>query len=293
MILWILRNLRYRHGATGRHLNFHPVLGMAQGKEILLAISSWASNGHLERADLYRRAPLVVAVILVVLFAAIRASRRKEQTDLRPALPLLYIFSYIIVLLLTSTFLQANLLLDSLRILLPIHVFVIILMVHLGSRLYQGLETRAQKAAASGLCVVISVSFLVWMTQWARSTREDGQGYASSIYTDSEMLQTVRGLPKDGRFYSNLPWPIGIYTDRLWSQLPSRIDNTTLGENTEYPAQMEEFARTMREHDVYLAYFREGDSWLAFPSIEEMQSFVPLRAVAETEEGIIYAAVIQ
>jgi hypothetical protein len=291
MILWILRNLRYRQGATGRHLSFHPVLGRAQCKEILLAFSSWASNGHLERADLYRRAPLVAAVILVVLGAAVRASRRKPQTDLRPALPLLYIFSYIIVLLLTSTFLQANLLLDSLRILLPIHVFVIILTVHMGSRLYQRLEPGVQKAAASGLCVVIAVSFLVWMTQWARSTREDGQGYASSSYTDSEMLETIRSLPKDARFYSNLPWPIGIYTDRLWSQLPSRIDNKTLGENSEYPAQMDEFARTMREHDVYLAHFKEGDAWIAFPSIKEMQSFVPLRAVAEKEEGTIYAAV--
>jgi hypothetical protein len=290
MILWILRNLRYRQGATGRHLRFHPVLGMAQGKEILLAISSWASNGHLERADLYHRAPLVAAVILVVLAAAIHASRRKEETDLRPALPLLYIFSYTIVLLLTSTFLQANLLLDSLRILLPIHVFMIILTVHMGSGLYQRLKPGVQKAAASGICVVISVFLLVWMTQWARSTHEDGQGYANSTYTDSEMLQTIRGLPKDARFYSNLPWPIGIYTDRLWSQLPVRISNATFGENKEYPAQMEEFARTMHEHDVYLAYFKEGDAWLAFPSIKDMQSFVPLRVVAETEDGTIYAA---
>ena len=53
---------------------------------------------------------------------------------------------------------------------------------------------------------------------------------------------------------------------------------------------MEEFARTMHEHDVYLAYFKEGDAWLAFPSIKDMQSFVPLRVVAETEDGTIYAA---
>lgn len=53
---------------------------------------------------------------------------------------------------------------------------------------------------------------------------------------------------------------------------------------------MEEFASTMREDDVYLAYFKEGDAWFAFPSMKDMQSFVPLRAVAETEDGTIYAA---
>ena len=290
MILWILRNMRYEQGATGRHLSFHPVMDMALFKELLLGISTWASNGHLEAADVYVRASIVAAVILVVLGAAARASLRKPGTDLRPALPLLYIFSYLIVLLLTSTFLQADLFLDSLRILLPIHVFMIILVVHQGNRLHQRLEAGVPKAAASALCVVISVCFLVWMTQWARSTREDGQGYASSTYTDSEMLRTIRGLPKDARFYSNLPWPIGIYTDRLWSNLPIRIDGATLGENRKYRAQMEEFARTMRGHDVYLAYFKEGDAWFAFPSIRDMQSFVPLHAVAETEDGTIYAA---
>jgi hypothetical protein len=104
------------------------------------------------------------------------------------------------------------------------------------------------------------------------------------------MLQTISGLPKDARFYSNLPWPIGIYTDRLWSLLPTRIDTTTFGENRKYRAQMEEFARTMRESDVYLAYFKQGDDWYAFPPMKDMRSIIPLRAVAETEEGTIYAA---
>ena len=119
---------------------------------------------------------------------------------------------------------------------------------------------------------------------------EDGQGYASSTYIDSEMLQTIRGLPKDARFYSNLPWPIVIYTDRLCELLPTKIDVASFGENREYHDQMEEFAETMRENDVYLAYFTEGDAWFAFPSIKDTQSFVPLRAVEETEDGTIYAA---
>jgi len=293
MILWILRNMRYDKGATGRYLSLHPVMDTAQFKEILLAISTWASNGSRDAADVYVRAPIVAAVILAVLTVAARAARRKPGTDLRPALPLLYILSYVVVLLLTSTFLQADLFLDSLRILLPVHAFMIILVVNLGNTLYQRLKAGMQKAAVSALCIVISLCFLVWMMQWVRSTREDGQGYASSTYTDSEMLQTIGGLPEDSRFYSNLPWPIGIYTDRLWSLLPSRIDITTLGENRKYRAQMEEFARTMRERDVYLAYFNQGDDWFTFPPMKDIQIIVPLRAVAETEEGTIYAAAVR
>jgi hypothetical protein len=167
---------------------------------------------------------------------------------------------------------------------------VIILVVQMGNRLYQKLEPGVQKAAASVPCVVISVCFLVWMTQWARGTREGGQGYASSTYADSPMLTSIRGLPKDARFYSNLPWLIGIYTDRTWALIPTKIDTATLGEEREYREQMEYFAENMGEDHVYLAYFKKADAWFEFPSIKDIQSFVPLRAVAETEDGTIYAA---
>lgn len=51
---------------------------------------------------------------------------------------------------------------------------------------------------------------------------------------------------------------------------------------------MEDFARTMRGRDVHLAYFKDGDDWFVFPSIEEIQSFIPLRTVAEKQDGTIY-----
>lgn len=83
--------MRYGQGATGRHLGFHPVLDTDMVKETLLGISTWASNGHIKGADVYVRASIVAAVILLVLVAAARASFRKPGTDRRSALPLLYI----------------------------------------------------------------------------------------------------------------------------------------------------------------------------------------------------------
>lgn len=293
MVLWVLRNMRYGGDATGRTLGFHLVMGMAQIKEILYALSTWASNGNLAPAGVPVRAALVAAVSLVVLVAAARVAVSKQGIDLRPAVPLLYIITYAAVLLLTTTFLQAELFDDGTnlaRILLPLHAFVIILAVQMGARLYQRVESGKLRAAGSVLGAALAVCFLVWAIQWARAAHEDGQGFASSTYADSAMLRAIRGLPGDARFYSNLPWPIGIYTDRLWELLPTGIDDTTAADNTEYRSQMTEFAQTLHEHDVYLAYFKDGDDWFAFPSLEDMQAFVPLRAVAETPEGTIYAA---
>ncbi len=290
MILWTVRNLRYQSGATGRHLSIHPVMNMAQFKEFLLGISVWASNGAREAFDVYVRAPIVALVILVVLAIAVRALIRGNGSGLRQALPLLYIFTYAVVLLLTSTFLQADLFLDSLRILLPVHALMIILAVSVGSDLYRNMQASWKRAAAAAASLALAACFLVWMVGWARDMHEDGQGYASTNYTDSEMLQTIRDLPKDAKFYSNLPWPIGIYTDRRWSLLPTRIDITTLGKNPKYAGEMEKFARTLRERDVYLAWYKQGDDWYKFPSMKDVQSAVPLRVVAETEEGTIYEA---
>jgi hypothetical protein len=296
MILWMLRNRRYGGGATGRSMGFYPVMDMARFKEILLAISTWASNGQSKGPDVYVRAVIVAAVILLVLAAAVRASCGKPGTNLRPALPLPYVLFYAVVLLLTSTFLQPELFLDGFnlaRILLPLHVFMIILAVYVGNSLYQRLKGAGPKVSASIFCVIISACFLVWMAQWARRTHEQGQGYASSSYTHSKMLETIRDLGKDARFYSNLPWPIEIYTDRRCELLPLKTGGTPPGESTEYRDEMEEFAETMHEKNVYLAYFNARDDWFAFPSIKDLQSFIPLRAVAETQDGTIYAAASQ
>ena len=293
MIFWMLRNSRYSDEATGRSLEFHPVLNMAQLRQILVAISTWATNRELEGADVWIRASIVAAIVVIALAAAVPASRGKAGTDLGPALPLLYILTYVVELVMISTFVQADLFLDGLnlaRLLLPVHVLVIVLVVQMGSRLYQRLNPGGQRAAASILCTAISTCFLVWTIQWAHATHRNGQGFANSTFANSEMLQTIRGLPKDARYYSNLPWPIAIYTDRLWKVLPPKIDDDTAGQSTEYREQMEDFAKTMREHHVYLAYFKEGDDWFEFPSLNDLQAIVPMRAVAETKDGTIYAA---
>jgi hypothetical protein len=167
---------------------------------------------------------------------------------------------------------------------------MIILAVYVGSNVYQQLEGNVPKVSASIFCIIIGACFLVWMTQWARRTHQRGQGYANSAYTHSKMLEIIRGLRKDARFYSNLPWPIEIYADRRCELLPLKADDTTSSVSSEYRDEMEDFAETMREKDVYLAYFKARDDWFAFPSIQEMQSVVPLHLVAEAEDGTLYAA---
>jgi hypothetical protein len=167
---------------------------------------------------------------------------------------------------------------------------MIILAVQMGSRLQQRLRPGGQKAVAGVLCISLAGISLVWLTRWARSNRADGQDYASSAYINSAMLQTIRGLPKDARFYSNNPWPISIYAGRLSELIPNKINMTTLREDEGYRDQMEEFAETMHERDVYLAYFKKADDWFTFASLQDLQALVSLRVVVETADGTIYAA---
>jgi hypothetical protein len=288
MILWILRNAWHGEGATGRHLAFHPAINMAQVKDLIFALSAWASNGARTATELYVRGPIIAGFVFALVIAASLLSFRRLTADIHLALPLLYFCSYAAVLLLTSTFLQADLFLDSLRILMPLHVFALVLSLIVGNRLYRRLRSGVQRVAAAALCVVLCSCFLVWAARWVRDTGEDGQGYASSTYTDSEMLQAVRELPPGTRFYSNLPWPIGIYTDRVWALLPTKIDIATLGENPKYRDQVRIFTDVMRQPGVYLASYNQGDAWYSFPTLDEIKGLLPLRLIAETEDGTIY-----
>ena len=290
MLLWVVRNMGYNRGATGRRFGIHLSLDIEQIKELALAFSAWASNGSRSNWDLYLRGPLIAAAVLTLVLLSMRSCVARKERDTRRLLPLLYIGCYAAVLLCTSLFLQADLFLDSLRILIPIHVFVIFLSVTMGNDLYRRLKTKPARLAFAALCLVAAVLYAKWTTDFIRDNREDGQGYASSTFTEAELVEAVRDLPPSSRFFSNLPWPIGLHCNRSWSLLPTKIDITTLRESDRYLFQLKAFSRALQEGNVFIAYYKQGDDWFRFPSLEEIQALVPLRVLAETEEGTIFTA---
>jgi hypothetical protein len=189
-----------------------------------------------------------------------------------------------------STLLQADLFLDSLRMLIPLHVLVLFLVLILGNSLYRRLQTKRARSLAAAVVLASAAVFAVWAWDFIKENTEDGQGYASSTYRESELLEAVRSLPPDARFFSNLPWPIGLHCNRPWSLLPTKIDITTLRSSSKYPSELQAFARALRQPNVYLAYFKQGDDWFQFPSLEEIQASVPLEVVEEAEDGTIFSA---
>ncbi len=291
MSLWLIRNLSYGDGATGRKLGFHPAIDMAQIKELVLAFSAWASGGSRSDGDLRIRGPIIVAAVLLVLVFALRSLLRGRNADQRTAFPALYILSYGVVLVAASTLLQADLFLDSLRMLIPFHVLVLFLVLLQGTSLYRSLKSGRIRSLAAAAILVVAVIFAGWARDFVRENAEDGQGYASSTYKESELLEAVRSLPPDARFFSNLPWPIGLHCNRPWSLLPTKIDVSTLHASSRYPSDLQAFVRALRQTNVYLAYFKQGDDWFQFPSLEEIRTCVPLEVVEEAEDGTIFAAV--
>jgi hypothetical protein len=53
---------------------------------------------------------------------------------------------------------------------------------------------------------------------------------------------------------------------------------------------MQAFASALRKKNVFLAYFKKGDDWFQFPDLEEIKALIPLRVLAETEDGTLFAA---
>jgi hypothetical protein len=292
MLIWVLRNMRYNNGATGRHLNLHPPVDLAQFKELLFAASAWISNNSRSDTALYVWGPLVGGVAILIIISTWRRSFSREKPDLRFALPILYVLSYVTVLVFASVFLQADLFLDSLRILIPVHVFSLLLALTLGNDLFRRMKGLFGRVLVVTLCFASALWFLVEVADVARGDFDDGQEYAGSIYRDSELIRIVRSLPPGARLFSNLPWPIGLYTNRAWSLLPEKRDTATLSSD-EYSEELRDFAQMLQEKNVFLAYFKHGDDWFAFPPIEEIQTLVPLRVLAETADGSLFVAAAQ
>ncbi len=288
MSLWLLRNITYGGGATGRRLGFHPAIDRAQIKELTLAFSAWASGGSRSQWDLSFRGPVIEAAVLLVLIYASRSLLRGRKADQGIAFPTLYILSYGMVLLAASTLLQADLFLDSLRMLIPLHVLMIFLVLIQGNILYRGLKTKPARSLTAVVVLASAAVFAVWAWDFIKDNAEDGQGYASSSYKESELLEAVRSLPPDARFFSNLPWPIGLHCNRPWSLLPTKVDITSLRTSSRYPSELQSFTRALRQTNVYLAYFKQGDEWFQFPSIEEIRACVPLQVVEEADDGTIF-----
>lgn len=229
-LAWSLRNRLLADNATNRTLVYHPItaeniqLGISNFATFILPIEAW-------RRDLIKIPNLfaiILAIILLVLLVWVvtRGLRKffKPATEMPEVLSFistLYIFGYLASIISSMTLFDASTKFQ-LRIVAPVYVSLLILLVYLGTWLWQ-----KQKAVVIFLSLLIFSLSLFNFADTLPQLRKSGQGYASFQWFDSEAMEFLETLPAETRIYSNETAPVYLYTDHPGYVLPDLIDPVT------------------------------------------------------------------
>jgi hypothetical protein len=256
-LAWLARNQIVAGETTGRLARWHPPGWDAiEGAGVVL-LEFLVTPGELGSLAPPLVHPGGVAQILAaatLLLALLRADRR----DLPPfvELGLVYAVFYAAFVLVSTTFFDDVVPMDE-RLLVPLVPPLVVAIAWL---------VRSQPVAA----VVLVCLFAVATLQQARTTSLYGRDYSGRIWSAARIDASV--LPP-GPLYSNWPAAIAYFTDRSPRRFPREADVHTADRNHDFPEQMRELARSVRNGEAALVIL-SGDF------LQQEGSGVPLAETA-------------
>ncbi len=292
-LLWIFRNLAEAGTAAGRTVGFHPV-NKSHAWQALYTISGWLHVPDMA-PDAFRFGLwlLVALAVLAIVLVILRSRTATKDTGRRiPSfikLLLLFIPIYGAFLLVSISLLDANTPLDD-RILSPIYVAAIFLVIYGADRVLRAVaDPRPWRIGLSAVLVLFVGASVVRDTSWIRDSHSQGLGFSSLAWQRSETIQQVRLLPQDVLVYSNAPEAIYLHLERRALPFPKRTKAATRSVNEQYPTELSQMMKQIREDGAVVAYFR-GLEQPNLPTEAELRQQHSLRLLAQTADGAMYGA---
>lgn len=287
--LWMLRNMQYQH-PMGRSFDLHGFLGEPEVSGLFHAASAWFFQWKIEDAW-WMTIPLFMLLGLLTLWNWRPDPNRTGEEALRARLIMTYMALYVILLILSAAFFQADLFRDSSRLMMPFHILFLVLVITSAHQWLKRTGNLLTRIVAAIVCSAIAFLVLTTGVQYARKISGDGQGYAAKAYRNSEVIARTRSIPPDVTVYTNLELPIVLYTGRIPYMIPLKINNSTQRPNETYGAEMKSMAADIRDSSALLVYFKRTPGWYVLPTLEEIRETVPLRSIAELNDGGLYEAI--
>jgi 4-amino-4-deoxy-L-arabinose transferase-like glycosyltransferase len=276
MLLWMLRNRSVSGAAIDREVGLHPIdaQGLKRGVD---TIAGWL---------LLESPHPVVTLALVLGIAAgvvVAISRRPAEGRVVPSLVALFAGIYAAAILVSISFFDRATPLDY-RLLSPVLIAVLILVLDAA----RGLARTQRTAVALALLAAWGLLFAGHATQttkWVSETHAEGQvGFSNRAWTRSLLIAKLRALPPETPLVSNGAYPIDLLTGRRATQLPSKLEKES------FPEKMLAVRKVLLEQNGRLVWFH-SIPWPETTATEsELRSWLPLRVVEATGEGVIYAA---
>ncbi len=288
-VCWMIRNLQYET-PMGRRFDVHGFLGPQEIGGILNACAAWFIQWKI--ADAWWMFLLPPAFLLVLLFWTRNAAKYNSPAEYR-RLTLLwtYMVVYLVFLIISAVFFQADLFRDSSRMLMPLRVLALLLGTVSGY--WWAIRSENPAVRIPLLFAAFGVAFLVIVSgmEYAVKVSGDAQGYASRAYRESRLIERSRSIPPDITVYTNLMLPIALYTGRITYRVPLKVTNATQRENQSFDSEMKSMAADIKDSSALLVLFNRTPRWFVLPTVDEVEKYVPLHCRAKEDDGAIYEAV--
>ena len=290
LIILLVINLFRAGSAADRNFVYHPVsemhflgnlkdIGLSFIAPVSLPVWVW---------------PACLGLVAGYFIAQIRIVSKLRREDINwrlddiviPALCLLFSVSYVLFLFISMTFFDASTPVDA-RILSPI----LALLIPGG---FLTIRTIAQILKQPVLwwifllLVVISISVKAPdAIRSAESVQQNGLGYTSLEWRNSDEIAFVRSLANGVKVYTNGPDVIGYLTTVQSLSLPKKRSPTTLIAIPGYTEEMGSMCQDILENRALLVYFNViKRSYL--PSQEDIASTCKLPIRKRFADGIVY-----
>lgn len=288
--IWMFRNMQY-NTAMGRSFDAHAFFGTQELASLEHAFSAWFFQWTAPDSLLMI---LVPGFLFSLLLGWFLANRRHLPVRLLQRFQVLFMFIavYVVALILSAAFFQADLFRDCTRLLLPLHVlfFFMGLMAvqHWWNQKHAGQFAQIRlRLLGSAICIFLIVTGMLYADRLSR----DGQGFASAKYRSSPLLKRIKSISPDITIYSNLELPLALYTGRSFMSIPEKVINTTQRPNRKYDEMMKSMTSDLKDSSALLVYIYRRSGSLVFPTLDEIERFVPLRCIGAEEDGGVYEAV--
>ncbi len=290
ILVWTVRNASLTGSATNRSLAYHaiPAQNIREGLRNL-----W---GFLlpRRIPVYDLLPealwavltgLLLAGLVAALIWGLRRLWRGQTGQAGAWLVGLHLAAYLALIVFSMTFVDASTTFED-RILAPLFADVTILLAW-G---FAGLARRAGGAlrpAVIILALLLVLTFADDARKVALELRVDGQGFASSYWTNSQTMDHTRRLP-DVTIYSDRISAVTLLADRQAYALLSPVDPVTREPRPNFEKTQRDIRAALLDGRAVLVVFAidelEGQQWF-----RDLTGGVPL--VARYPDGAIYGRV--
>jgi len=135
--------------------------------------------------------------------------------------------------------------------------------------------------------IILLGSYSVREAKWFLRARQDGQGYASINWKNSQTIAYVKSLPAGVPIYSNAYDAIYYLTGRPAIYLPEKVTHGTGRKNQNYAAEVESMRKGLASGGRLVYFDTLPERWF-LPSKEELRIQVPLTELATTNDGAIF-----